>query len=524
MSDQHRYDSERGTGRSGSNRSSSTGRQRSEAPNRRSGTPEREHSARRDAGRPAPARRNVGSANAPHPRSAQHSARPAANGARSASPRASQARNPQQRRTVDSARAASYNRSRSQANRENPANAAVYRDYARYTQRTSRRPSPIALGIMAVIIVAIGVGIFMVLNPASFDVTVNGAKHTISSGTTIDKLIDEGLASPKAGNLLAVDSSVITEGGGDRFSATLNGEQTNDGSKKLRKNDVIDITDGADTTEDYEATTEDVPYQRVEDDNYWNGSLHVYIDGQNGVRTTKTGKVSGKTVTEDTTPAVNEEYKIYTANTGDDKVIALTFDDGPWKDTTSEILDILKENGAHATFFTIGKQISEHADVVKRAHDEGNEICTHTWDHAAGSGQGVNITYMSADEQIQEVQKGFSAIKDVIGEEPTHIMRAPGGNFKGDVVWTLQPYIDAEIGWNVDTEDWRRPGADAIANRIMKAKSGNVILMHDGGGDRSQTVEALRTALPKLKEEGYRFVTVSELLEYDPPSGSSATK
>lgn len=250
----------------------------------------------------------------------------------------------------------------------------------------------------------------------------------------------------------------------------------------------------------------------------------MYIDGQNGVRTTKTGKVSGKTVTEDTTPAVNEEYKIYTANTGDDKVIALTFDDGPWKDTTAEILDVLKENDAHATFFTIGKQIADHSDVVKRAHDEGHEICTHTWDHAAGSGQGVNLTYMTADEQIQEAQKGFQAIKDVVGEDPRRIMRAPGGNFKGDIVWTLQPYIDAEIGWNVDTEDWRRRGADTIASRIMKAKPGSVILMHDGGGDRSQTVEALKKALPQLKQEGYRFVTISELLQYDPPADSSVSK
>ena len=104
------------------------------------------------------------------------------------------------------------------------------------------------------------------------------------------------------------------------------------------------------------------------------------------------------------------------------------------------------------------------------------------------------------------------------------VMRAPGGNFKGDIVWTLQPYIDAEIGWNVDTEDWRRPGADTIASRIMKAKPGSVILMHDGGGDRSQTVEALKKALPQLKQEGYRFVTISELLQYDPPADSSVSK
>ena len=342
-------------------------------------------------------------------------------------------------------------------------------------------------------------------------------------GASVACFADGTVGTVGESNILGNYVTVNHEGGFSTLYAHCSAITASAG-QSVKKGDAIDIQNGADVTEDYDSSTEEIPYERVEDNNYWNGSLHVYIDGQNGVRTTKTGKVSGKTVTEDTTPAVNEEYKIYTANTGDDKVIALTFDDGPWKDTTAEILDVLKENDAHATFFTIGKQIADHSDVVKRAHDEGHEICTHTWDHAAGSGQGVNLTYMTADEQIQEVQKGFQAIKDVIGEDPVRIMRAPGGNFKGDIVWTLQPYIDAEIGWNVDTEDWRRPGADTIASRIMKAKPGSVILMHDGGGDRSQTVEALKKALPQLKQEGYRFVTISELLQYDPPADSSVSK
>jgi peptidoglycan/xylan/chitin deacetylase (PgdA/CDA1 family) len=75
-------------------------------------------------------------------------------------------------------------------------------------------------------------------------------------------------------------------------------------------------------------------------------------------------------------------------------------------------------------------------------------------------------------------------------------------------------YITAEVGWNIDTEDWRRPGASTIAARILKATNGNIVLMHDGGGDRSQTVEALRTALPQLVEQGYTFVTIDELLTY----------
>ena len=160
---------------------------------------------------------------------------------------------------------------------------------------------------------------------------------------------------------------------------------------------------------------------------------------------------------------------------------------------------------------------------MKRIHDEGNQIATHTWDHASGSGGGVDLTKMSADEQIQEVDKGFKAIEDVLGTSVTRVMRAPGGNYhatsSGNIITNLADHVTAEIGWNVDTEDWRRPGAQAIADRIMSAQPGDVVLMHDGGGDRSQTVEALKIALPQLKAQGYRFVTIDELMSsYGMPS------
>ena len=227
--------------------------------------------------------------------------------------------------------------------------------------------------------------------------------------------------------------------------------------------------------------------------------------------------MSGITIDEVVEQPINAGYRIYTARPTN-RAIALTFDDGPWPETTSAILDILEQNEAKATFFTIGNQISSNSEQVKRAHNLGCQVCTHTWDHAAGSGQGVSINTMSADEQVQEVQKGYAAIKEVLGEEPSHVLRAPGGNFFGDSISILWDYVDAEIGWDVDTEDWRRPGTEAIYNMIMSVQPGQVILMHDGGGDRSQTVEALKQALPKLKEQGYTFVTVDELLSYGMPS------
>ena len=94
--------------------------------------------------------------------------------------------------------------------------------------------------------------------------------------------------------------------------------------------------------------------------------------------------------------------------------------------------------------------------------------------------------------------------------------RAPGGNFNDSVANDLRSMVQGEIGWNIDTEDWRRPGVDTIASRIKSAGPGEVILMHDGGGDRSQTVAALREALPYLKSQGYKFVTISELIEAYP--------
>ena len=121
---------------------------------------------------------------------------------------------------------------------------------------------------------------------------------------------------------------------------------------------------------------------------------------------------------------------------------------------------------------------------------------------------------MTPEEQVAEIQKGYDAIEAATGTEASRAIRTPGGNFGPDVIRNLRPLITSEIGWNIDTTDWKRPGVDSIVAQIKSAKPGYIILMHDGGGDRSQTVEALRQALPYLKEQGYKFVTIDELLEY----------
>lgn len=386
----------------------------------------------------------------------------------------------------------------------------------RQATQAKKSKAPLITGIVvAVVLIALALWFFVI--PKPFEVTVNGKNVTVNPGSTVATLVDEGLARPTPGNLVAVDGSLISAGEGERFSATINGSPAANDAK-LAKDMVVEIGNGGDITEDYTSAETTIPFDTVNDDMsfeaYWFGSIHELQDGQDGLSITKTGTISGKTVSEVTKPAVNGGYHIYTVQT-DEKVIALTFDDGPWAGTTDEILDILEANGAKATFFTIGNQIDEHSASVKRAADMGCEVVTHSFDHADGSGNGVDLTLMSTSEQIEEVTEGYAAIARVIGKEPPHIMRAPGGNFHDDIITTLWPYVDAEIGWDVDTEDWSRPGVEAIASRILSVEPGEVILMHDGGGDRDQTVEALRQALPTLIERGYKCVTVSELMTYN---------
>ena len=109
---------------------------------------------------------------------------------------------------------------------------------------------------------------------------------------------------------------------------------------------------------------------------------------------------------------------------------------------------------------------------------------------------------------LAEMEKGFKAIEDTLGTSIEHVMRAPGGNYYGSLIDNLKDIVDVEVGWDVDTEDWRRPGAAAIEQAILSAKPGDVVLMHDGGGDRTATILALPWIIQGLRDRGFTFVAV----------------
>lgn len=395
--------------------------------------------------------------------------------------------------------------------RPTPGQMSPY-DASRYRKKGRKKAGIAGIVAAVVILAAIGVGVYFYLNPATFNMTVNGMTRTVDNGTTVGDLVAQGVVSPKPGNLIDVEGEVLEEGGGNPFDGAINGNPIEDPNMVVHKGDSVQIGNGSDVMEDYDVETVEKKPKNVE---LGQGAIHVYIPGETGQVEKRTGKVSGKTAKEVVKKASDNIYFKYNANTGDDKVVALTFDDGPWG-TTSELLDLLKKYDVKATFFTIGNQIADQPKTMEKMAAAGHQIATHSWDHAgSGGGNGVDMTRQTPEKQIEEVQKGQQAITDATGKEASKAFRSPGGNYQGDIIWNLQPYVTSEIGWNIDTEDWRKPGAETIAENIMAAKPGDIILMHDGGGDRTQTIEALKVALPYLKEKGFKFVTIDELLAYD---------
>lgn len=134
-----------------------------------------------------------------------------------------------------------------------------YADIGRYKKKGKKKASVVSIIVSVVILAAIGVGVYLYLNPLQFNVTVNGMTRTVDRGTTLNDMIAEGVVSPKPGNLLAVDGEVLEEGGGAAFAGTVNGNEVTDGATELHKGDVVQLDDGADATEDYDVTTEETP-------------------------------------------------------------------------------------------------------------------------------------------------------------------------------------------------------------------------------------------------------------------------
>lgn len=373
-------------------------------------------------------------------------------------------------------------------------------------RRKQKRTRAISTVVLVVAIVAAIVGGYAYYKSLPIKIRVNDVEQTLPVGTTIEDIVSQGLVEVRlSGDLLAVDGTLIEQGKGASYTVTVNGEPSQGGDVKLNNNDTVVFIDALDVEEESEIVETTIPFEY---EKQGNGALSCITQmGIDGISRDKVGKISGKRASEIENP-VNAVVTCYNPQPTE-KVIALTFDDGPGP-STQQILDNLDAYGAKATFFCQGTNANAVPEMVKEMATRGHQVASHSYWHN-------NLTSISEADVLREWQSSEETILAASGVRTT-VGRAPYGSFGLREWQASKDALSLLVGWNIDSHDWNANSAQEIVDEMLReASPGKIALLHDGGGNRKKTAEALQIFLPQLIEQGYRFVTIDELVEMCPP-------
>ena len=329
---------------------------------------------------------------------------------------------------------------------------------------------------------------------------VDGAPRLLWRGATAASAL--AVSGEKPGDLYDLNGALLCQGGGQP-PQLMRGGVALAAATPLRPRDRLTVAPGADMREPVRERTRLLPEPAR------SGYRPPAVVGTQRLQV---GLFSGEAAFE----AVRAVPTVAaTAPTPSRKFVALTFDDGPWPGQTTSILSILQKHNARATFFVLGAQVRGRPQLVRDEIAAGCEIGIHTWNHA-------NLAHCSAGAIIADLNRCQQTMESLFGLH-VPLMRPPYGAINARARSAIAQTGLRMILWSVDTNDWQRPGADTIYARIVNgARDGAIILCHDGGGPRSQTISAVSRAVPALQTRGYELVTVSELLGLKPhPEGGA---
>lgn len=180
----------------------------------------------------------------------------------------------------------------------------------------------------------------------------------------------------------------------------------------------------------------------------------------------------------------------------EEREIALTFDDGPDPEYTPQVLEVLRRWGVQATFCVIGREAAANTWLLNAIADGGHLIANHSWSHP-------QLTRMRPAEIHEQLARTCDVIDQAVGTAPA-LARAPFGDWNRRALGISASLGMSPLGWSIDTFDWEEPGTRKITSTVMKSvRPGSIVLLHDGGGNRKQTVASLRDHLPRLLDSGY---------------------
>ncbi|MDD5799666.1 MAG: polysaccharide deacetylase family protein [Coriobacteriales bacterium] len=376
------------------------------------------------------------------------------------------------------------------------------------TKRVNHAPAIIAC-LVALAIVGVVAYAWM---HRTVQVTVDDKQVNVVVNSTLEQVLDASGQKVSPGNLVAVTGDVITPSDGHAFSATINGNAVDDdqlASTTVKGGEDIKFGNGDDRTEDYDVVNTTTVQPQLKMEGTEGSVFYVKQWGKTGTIETRKGKQSGKTA--DVTSVDVQDLIIQRqgiAPDNDQKLVALTFDDGP-SQYTDKYLDILDQYGIKATFFELGQQVDEYPDAAKRVVSDGMQLGSHTWDHK-------QLTKLNEQQVSDELGPSFQKIQDVTGYQTT-MLRQPYGSIN-DKVWLYSKgTMSVSVFWTHDSEDWKVPGVDKLVSNATKDMfTGAIILMHDGGGNRDEDVQALPQIIEAWQNAGYQFVTISDLMKSDP--------
>lgn len=342
-------------------------------------------------------------------------------------------------------------------------------------------------------------------------IMLNGVEAKARINSSIEQLITDQELNPSPGNLLAVDDSVLEKEGGERVSVKLNGKRVS-ASKladtKLQPDDKVEVANGRDRYEEHDVqATEIAPTLSVEGRGAikyvktWGvpGRSEVWVGKQSGITADK-GVVQEVVNCEVVCRSVSPDKK-------GKKYVALTFDEGP-SENTQQIVKILQEKGAGATFFLSGDAVKKRSDAVKAIAQAGFDIGSNSYSD-------VDLSGLSGDDLRNQLTRGFDAISKA-ADVSTALLRPPYGAFS-EQDWTqAMDLVSVVVTWNIDSGDWTLPGAQAVADTVVGSVSnGNIVLLTDNSSTSAQTVEALPLIIDRLQAEGYELLSLSDLIKTD---------
>lgn len=319
-------------------------------------------------------------------------------------------------------------------------------------------------------------------------VSLNGKRVQVDGKVTVQDVLTKAGLTPTNGHMRSFATGEVIPGQIRRYQLLRDGQPARL-ADVVRSGDRLQLINGKDFTEPVQDEILPVPTLGLPD-----VETQIWTVPKPGKVLRRVGVFSGQTgadeVIEPPLPAAPEARPN----------VLLSFDDGPEPRWTPQVLEILKAKDVKAVFCLVGLQMARYPDLVKRIHAEGHTLCDHTMTHDMGLNRRPNarVTF--------EIETPFNMIKELTGVAPK-FYRGAGG--------TLSPFIISEahrlgmrvLNWSVDPGDYHKPGAEKIQDRVVaNMKQGGVALLHDGGGDRSQTVTQLPGLIDRLRAEGYSLV------------------